>query len=121
MVASLSRRVALIIEGSGTASGQETNLWEVRALGGRDFAFEYFTLSPYAGLGFRELYNDARGETSTGAEGYRRLNQMVYLPIGVNPRFRVTDETRIAMKIEYDATLFGVQESRLSDAGAGNP
>jgi len=101
--------------GSGTASGEQTDLWEVRATGGKDFIFEYFVVSPFIGLGYRELYNDARGVSSTGASGYRRLNQMLYMPVGFSPRFRLTGETRIAAKVEYDATLLGIQHSDLSD------
>jgi hypothetical protein len=41
---------------------------------------------PYAGLGFRYLYNDLRGTSSTGAIGYRRESHYFYVPLGVTLR-----------------------------------
>ena len=78
--------------GSGTESGLADWLFEARLLGGKDFILENafwhtltFDLTPYIGLGFRYLYNDARGTTSTGAQGYERYSHYFYVPVGLTP------------------------------------
>lgn len=106
-------------EGSGTMSGVPDFLWEGRILGGRDFVFSAFALAPYVGLGYRGLYNDMRGITSTGAAGYRRLSQYLYLPLGMTHRVAVANASRMASTLEYDLFLRGRQTSYLSDTGFG--
>lgn len=112
---------SLDYSGSGTASGDHTDSWEVRGLFGRDFIYQIFSLSPYAGVGYRTLYNDARGTTSTGASGYRRTNELYYLPIGIQPRTHIDSDARLTSSFEYDVLLRGLQFSQLSDAGGGDP
>jgi hypothetical protein len=107
--------------GSGSASDKFNDMWDVRGLVGKDFNFPDFTLEPYTGFGWRNLYDDNRGLTSTGAFGYRRENNLYYLPIGINPRFRGPGNSRFAGKVEYDAVLLGQQNSWLSDGHAGDP
>ena len=102
-------------EGSGTSKDHADYISEIRAVAGYDFMFGGFALSPYAGLGYRYLYNDLRGFSSTGASGYRRNSHYLYMPVGVNPRFRVGDTDQIAMTFEYDQLLTGRQFSQLSD------
>jgi hypothetical protein len=107
--------------GSGTSSDNFENLWDIRGMFGRDFIFSRFSLSPYLGFGFRYLSSDDRGTSSTGFNGYRRENDLYYLPLGVKPRFRVTQDARIAATMEYDLLINGTQKSRLSDANPGLP
>lgn len=106
--------------GSGTADGKQDYLGDIRLLGGKDFAFSShpIEISPYLGLGYRNLYNDLRGSTSTGALGYRRDSQYLYLPVGVTPRFGLTDNSRLAINVEYDWLIQGWQASYLSDASS---
>ncbi len=113
-------------EGSGTKSGVDDFLWDVRLLGGADFVFDNaassgknFSISPYLGLGYRNLFNDLRGKTSTGALGYRRDSQYLYLPVGVTPRFRVTNDARVSINMEYDQLLQGWQTTSIGDATPG--
>jgi hypothetical protein len=108
--------------GSGTLYGIPDTLLEWRIVEGDDFVFDEFSLSPYAGLGYRVLYNDTRGVTSTGARGYRRLSQYLYIPIGLTHRIALDDNpSRIATTLEYDLFLSGRQRSYLSDTGLGYP
>jgi hypothetical protein len=108
--------------GSGTLHGMPDTLLEWRIVEGEDYVFHEFSLSPYAGLGYRILYNDARGVTSTGARGYRRLSQYLYMPIGLIHRIALDDDpSRIATTLEYDLFLSGKQRSYLSDTGLGYP
>jgi hypothetical protein len=103
--------------GSGTKSGNPDRLWDMRAIGGKDFAVGSYVLSPYAGFGYRTLFNDFRGTTSTGAIGYRRNSEYLYLPLGVTHRFQTDSASRISTSLEYDHLISGTQKSYLSDAG----
>jgi hypothetical protein len=93
---------------------------EVRAVIGRDYLVGgNYSLSPYIGLGYRYLYNDLRGYSSTGAAGYQRYSQYVYIPVGLTARFRTGERWTLAPTVEYDAFLGGRQKSQLSDTGLG--
>lgn len=109
-----------------THDGIDDWMFDIRALGGHDFllrdSFWGLTdidLSPYAGLGFRFLYDDSRGDDSNGVEGYERYSHYLYLPIGFTPRFRLTENSRLSVNMEYDLLLYGWQVSSLSDADPG--
>lgn len=104
-------------EGSGKASGKTDTLTEVRAVAARDYQFPGYTLSPFGGLGLRTLYNDLRGNSSTGAAGYRRYSTYVYMPLGLTHRMAVSADARLSTTVEYDVLLSGQQVSRLSDTG----
>jgi len=122
--ATLDARYALgdlSYRGSGTARDKFNDLWEVRGLVGKDFIFPRYSLSPYTGIGFRDLYDDNRGLTTTGAFGYRRINQIYYLPIGIEPRMPFDSKSRFTSLLEYDVLLHGSQTSHLEDGNAGDP
>lgn len=105
-------------EGSGTRTGVPDENIEGRMVFGKDFFPKVnSSLTPYVGLGFRYLYNDLRGRTSTGALGYRRTSHYTYLPFGLNMRFDVGSGWILAPTGEFDVFLGGRQESRLSDTG----
>jgi hypothetical protein len=97
---------------TGTRGGIPDYLGDIRLLGGKDFTTDNFAISPYTGIGYRNLFNDLR---KAGAGGYRRDSQYVYLPVGVTPRFRVGGDARISTNLEYDYLLYGQEESYLSD------
>lgn len=110
--------------GTGTQNGLTDYLGEVRLLGGRDFIFTNvnyggrlvnFDFSPYLGVGYRNLFNDWSGKTSTGANGYRRDSQYLYLPVGLTQRTGLGGVSRLATNVEYDQLLQGWQTSYLSD------
>jgi len=109
-------------DGSGTINNEGVDSWELRGLFGRDFAINReYSISPYIGVGYRTLFNDNRGVSSTGAIGYRRFNQLYYLPIGVYPRTHIDSNARLAASLEYDFVLHGNQETNLADVNVGDP
>jgi len=111
---------SLKYEGSGTQDGIPDLVFEVRGNVGRDFFPRHnISLSPYAGLGYRYLYNDLQGATSTGHAGYRRYSEYFYIPLGLTTRFNVSGKWSVSPTIEYDYFISGTQESRLSDTGSG--
>jgi len=101
--------------GSGTLSGVPDYLFEARGLAGRDYGTGSVIWAPYAGLGFRYLYSDGRGVTSTGHIGYRRRSRYFYVPIGVTLRVRLGEQWVLAPQLEYGAFANGHQRSYLSD------
>jgi hypothetical protein len=108
--------------GTGTSSDEPNWIAEVRGVIGRDYLVgERIALSPYIGLGYRYLYNDGRGYTSTGHIGYRRYSQYWYAPIGLTMRMRTGDQWVFAPTVEYDAFIGGKQKTMLSDVAPGAP
>jgi hypothetical protein len=105
---------------SGTKGGNPDIITEIRITGGRDRAWGTQVLSPYFGLGYRMLFNDLRGYSTTGAAGYRRISHYTYLPLGVTHRLRLDTQTRLSTTLEYDLFLEGRQQSFLSDINAAS-
>jgi len=105
-------------EGSGTLGNIPDWIGEIRVVAGRDFLFGgSISLSPYVGFGYRYLYNDLRGYTSTGDVGYRRYSNYTYAPIGLTLRLRAGENFAIAPTVEYDALIQGRQVTKLADTG----
>ncbi len=100
--------------GSGIQSGAPDWYGEIRGLAGRDIELRTVVLSPYAGFGYRYLYNDVRGYSNTGSAGYRRESNYYYLPLGIAHHMRMGDGV-LATTVEYDYLLWGKQVTRLSD------
>jgi hypothetical protein len=103
----------------GTQDGVPDWILEARVVAGMDWAGDSFSLSPYLGLGYRYLYSDSRGYTSTGAVGYQRYSDYIYAPAGLTARFRLGDRWILAPTLEADIFMRGRQVSKLSDAGLG--
>lgn len=103
-------------KGTGTHGGIPDKLWEIRATGGKDFFMNGYLLSPYTGLGYRNLVNELN---EIGRGGYRRESEYWYLPVGITHRFQTDSESRISTSIEYDYFLRGQQQSDLSDVRPG--
>ncbi len=101
--------------GSGIQSGAPDWYGEFRGMVGRDFQVRTVVLSPYAGFGYRYLYNDVRGYSNTGSAGYRRESNYYYLPLGVTHRMQLGEGGVLATTVEYDYLLWGRQVTRLSD------
>ena len=111
---------SLHYKGSGTQDNNPDWIYEVRAVVGRDFLHgNKISISPYLGLGYRHLYSDVRGYTSTGHVGYRRYSNYAYAPLGVTLRAKLGSQWVVAPTIEYDAFLGGNQYSQLSDTATG--
>jgi hypothetical protein len=105
--------------GSGTLADVSDHLIELRALAGLDFRAGRMIWAPYAGLGYRYLYNDLRGASSTGAVGYRRESRYYYVPVGVTLRLPMGGGWVFVPQLEYDAFAYGKQRSYLADTGLG--
>lgn len=107
-------------QGSGTLNNVPDDLFEARALAGRDYGLgDTMAWSPYVGLGFRYLYNDLRGVTSTGQIGYQRDSSYLYVPLGATLRVRLGEQLVLAPQVEFDAFVRGMQRTYLSDTGQG--
>jgi hypothetical protein len=116
---------SLKYQGSGTQDSVPDSIFEGRVVAGTDFrAGDELVFSPYAGLGYRYLYDDLRGYTQVGSTtfaGYRRYSNYLYAPVGLTARFRVADRWVLAPTMEYDLFIRGSQKTMLSDTGSGNP
>lgn len=103
--------------GTGNASGNPDWYLELKEVVGKDWFVSGSVISPYAGLGYRYLNNDARGLSSTGAAGYRRESHYFYLPVGLTHQTRTQPNSKLISTLEYDYLIAGKQISRLSDTG----
>jgi len=111
---------SLKYQGAGTLDSVPDSILETRGVFGKDyFPRSDVSLSPFAGLGYRYLYNDLRGTSSTGAVGYRRYSNYWYVPLGLTSRINVNGQWVIAPTIEYDYFISGTQISQLTDTGLG--
>jgi hypothetical protein len=78
------------------------------------------TLSPYIGLGYRTLYNDNRGPSSTGAAGYQRTISYTHIPVGIISRKATTGNALLETRLEYNYLLRGRVQSQLTDVIGSN-
>lgn len=106
---------------SGTINNINDYSFELRGLGGHDFAVsDKLTLTPFFGLGYRYLNDDTSGKTSsTGAAGYERESNYIYSPIGFEGTAAFKDGWFLGASIEYDIFWWGRQISHLSDVDSG--
>ncbi|MEI6468606.1 MAG: hypothetical protein WCO72_03970 [Betaproteobacteria bacterium] len=104
----------------GTAGGQPNRYYELFTTIGKDIAInEDNYISPYIGLGYRNLYHDSKGQTTTGAYGYRRTQEYYYIPIGLNHKTGLNllkKQGVLESTIEYDYLLAGKNNTKYSDA-----
>jgi hypothetical protein len=111
-------------KGSGTQDNVPDSIFETRLLVGKDFPVgDRIALSPYAGLGYRALYNDLRGYSQIGGQtfaGYRRYSTYAYAPAGLTARIGLRDRWVLAPTVEYDLFIRGRQDTKLSDVGGCN-
>lgn len=106
----------------GTKDDVPDYLFDIRVLAGKDFFAtgpmlngRYIGITPFIGLGYRNLYNDLTGQTSRGAYGYSRDSTYFYLPVGLTHRFGIGGDARIGLTTEYDQLIEGWQEINLGD------
>lgn len=109
---------SLDYRGSGSLSGVPDLILETRAVAGFDWPLGGVTVSPYAGLGYRYLYDDLNGYSSTGQSGYRRYSNYFYAPLGATLRVGLNANWVFAPTAEYDFFIQGKQKSMLSDVNA---
>jgi hypothetical protein len=115
------------VDYSSTASGRTDGITdlkgETRILAGHDLALGGDTfLTPYAGIGYRILY-DMQGGTQTDRVppffGYNRLSQYLYVPLGLTLDFPL-GLWRVRPTVEADYLIEGWQTSYLQDVGFQN-
>ncbi len=101
---------------TGSMDNRPDWYYEAKMLIGKDFILSGYTLSPYVGLGYRYLFNDLRGLTTTGAAGYRRENTYYTLPIGVTHKMNLANKKQLHTTVEYSHLIRGQQDAKLSEA-----
>jgi hypothetical protein len=106
---------------SSTGTGSIHGIWnytgDLRGLAGRDLPLGGWVASPYIGIGYRLLFDEAGGRNSTtGAAGYDRLSQYLYIPFGVRLGIRAGDWV-LRPSAEYDLFIHGIQTSYISEVG----
>ena len=110
--------------GSGTQSNIPYSYYDLRGLVGYDFNFTQlggFVLAPFTGIGYRYLFDNQGGQTSSGANSYNRSSNYLYVPIGVTHRMKVNDIHKLETVFEYDYLIQGTQVSHLSQAASYLP
>ena len=100
---------------TGSINNRPDWYYEFRGMIGKDFELGDYTLSPYAGLGYRYLFNDLRGTSTTGAVGYRRESNYLTLPIGLTHKMNLDNQKQLLTTLEYSYLISGRQQSKLSD------
>ena len=94
--------------GSGELDGYYYYKFRAELVG----AYQINRFSPFIGVGYRWLYDDSGGKTtSTGFLSYDRQSQYLYLPVGA--LVRVTDS--FLFRAQFNWLLYGKQTSYLSD------
>jgi len=92
-------------------------IFEVRGLFGNDFfVSEIISFTPYLGIGYRYLNDNAHKKSEYG---YERESRYIYIPIGIEFIRRFERGWSLAVKAEFDAFAWGRQKSHLSDFYAG--
>ncbi len=97
--------------GSGDMANQPTNIYQLQVESPHTDWIKGYQISP--GLGYRYLYNDARGTTTTNFAGYRRTSEYLFASLGAERSFG--DNWRATAQGYY--LLSGRQTSNLFDAG----
>jgi outer membrane protein with beta-barrel domain len=110
---------SLKYEGSGSQDSVPDWILEARGVAGLDLRAGGATFSPYLGLGYRYLYDDLRGYSSTGFAGYRRYSNYLYAPLGLTTRVDMGERWVFAPTVELDVFIQGKQKTMLSDANLG--
>ncbi len=75
------------------------------------------SLSPYLGIGWRYLRNHLE---ESGEGGYLRTSTYIYMPLGLQAAYQVTDRFSLALNGQFDWLLSGQQFSDDSSGGVYN-
>ncbi|HEY3883873.1 MAG TPA: hypothetical protein VGL62_01600 [Vicinamibacterales bacterium] len=95
-------------------SGDKDWYLEARALAGKDVIGQRWAWSPYSGIGLRHLSNG-----TSGTPGYR-IDDYLYVPVGVTTRTDVVSRRTLSVNLEFDALIHGWQETHDSYLGGGD-
>jgi hypothetical protein len=100
----------------------DDKVFEVRGLAGYDWQVsETLTVTPYAGMGVRHLFDrmsQVPAEYIDGDEywsGYDRESNYYYVPLGADVLKRLSAQWTLGANLEYDFFLSGTQKSHLED------
>lgn len=106
---------------TGSVDNINDFLAEVRTTAGYDFYIEdHSRVTPFAGLGYRFLFDELGGKVSTtGASGYDRESNYLYVPVGVKSLTSLNREWSLGFTAEYDIFIQGLQKSKLGQALTG--
>ena len=96
---------------------------EARGLAGYSFGVsDRWYLTPYAGFGYRFLFDGLGGKVTTaGHLGYDRRSNYLYTPIGLESANFLKHSWALVATIEYDLFWKGRQESDLGVLFGGSP
>ena len=105
-------------DGTPVETDTKDSIFELRGLLGGDLTEASYQGRSilYTGLGYRLWSNEAEG---TG--GYRRKVSYVYMPFGAEFAFPISASSRIGLRGELDALLYGRVVSYLSDVHPSLP
>jgi hypothetical protein len=109
---------SLSYSGSGSQDSVQNYYYDIRGLVGKDYAIKDDVIAPFTGLGYRYLFDDQRGLSSTSANGYRREISYLYLPLGLIHRTLLANSAKLETQLEYDYLIKGIVNSHLSDINA---
>jgi len=101
-------------DGSGAIKGIPDEMLEIRGVVGRDLRLNSeYKITPYIGLGYRNLNDDSSGmRSSTNASGYEREQVYLYSPIGVEfQRNKMLGGWILRGRVEYDYFIQGKNHS----------
>lgn len=112
---------SLSYQGSGSQDGVQNYYYDIRGLVGKDYEIKADVIAPFSGLGYRYLYDDNRGLTSTSLNGYRREISYLYLPLGLIHRTLLVNSAKLETQIEYDYLIKGIVNTHLSDVSKVYP
>ncbi len=102
-------------QGTGSADDVEDYMAEIRGIIGYDIPIAQARFTPYTGLGIRYLHDDLRGQSSNGANGYRRESNYLYIPLGLETYAKAKNGIAMDLFLEYDLFLSGKQVSHIED------
>ena len=104
---------------TGNEKNDQDGRIELRTLLGLPIAMqEQGKLIPYVGFGFRFFRDDSSSRiSSTGAWGYNRESNYLYLPLGLEWWVNLNTDWQTRLTIEIDPLWHGFQESDLSSGG----
>jgi len=102
---------------SGETKRVRDYIGEARGVAGYTFrASDKWYLTPYAGFGYRYLFDGMGGKVTTeGHLGYDRRSNYLYTPIGLETSSFLKPGWALVTKAEYDLFWKGWQESELGD------
>ncbi|MGH9408861.1 MAG: hypothetical protein ACRD1V_05350 [Vicinamibacterales bacterium] len=95
-----------------TENGDKDWYLEARALAGKDIVGQRWAWSPYSGVGLRHLSN------GTGSTPGYRIDDYLYVPVGLTTRTNVLSRKTLSFNAEFDALIHGWQRTHDSYFGS---